>query len=249
LVAKKNNEFENIKVIENVALLKYRYIFYFKTNQNWIKMNLNWVKTNSIIKKIFRNYIWDIPNSENKIYLTFDDAPIPEITEWVLEELKKYNAKATFFCIGNNIEKHPSVFMKVINEGHSIGNHTFNHLNGWKTSTEEYLENFKQCEAIISNLQSTTCNLFRPPYGKIKLSQSKKIRKLGYKIILWDVLSVDYDSSISPQKCLENVLENASSGSIIVFHDSIKAFPNLEYTLPRVLENLSKRGYVFDGIN
>jgi peptidoglycan/xylan/chitin deacetylase (PgdA/CDA1 family) len=212
-------------------------------------MNLNWVKTNSIIKKIFRNYIWDIPNSENKIYLTFDDGPIPEITEWVLEELKKYNAKATFFCIGNNIEKHPSVFAKVINEGHSIGNHTFNHLNGWKTSIEEYLENFKQCEAIISNLQSTTCNLFRPPYGKIKLSQSKKIRKLGYKIIMWDVLSVDYDNFITPQKCLENVLENASSGSIIVFHDSIKAFPNLEYTLPRVLENLSKKGFVFEAIN
>jgi len=212
-------------------------------------MILNWVKTNSIIKKIFRNYIWDIPNTENKIYLTFDDGPIPEITEWVLEELKKYNAKATFFCIGNNIEKHPSVFMKVINEVHSIGNHTFNHLNGWKTSTEEYLENFKQCEAIISNLQPATCKLFRPPYGKIKLSQSKRIRKLGYKIILWDVLSVDYDSSISSQKCLENVLENVRSGSIIVFHDSIKAFPNLEYTLPRVLENLSKKGFVFEAIN
>lgn len=212
-------------------------------------MNLNWVKTNSIIKKIFRNYIWDIPNTENKIYLTFDDGPIPEITEWVLEELKKYNAKATFFCIGNNIEKYPYVFTKVINEGHSIGNHTFNHLNGWKTPTEEYLENFKQCEALISNLKSATCNLFRPPYGKIKLSQSKKIRQLGYKIIMWDILSVDYDSTITPQKCLENVVENASSGSIIVFHDSIKAFPNLEYTLPRVLENLSKKGFVFEAIN
>ena len=212
-------------------------------------MNLNWVKTNSIIKKVFRNYIWDIPNVENKIYLTFDDGPIPEITEWVLEELKKINAKATFFCIGNNIEKHPTIFTKLINEGHSIGNHTFNHLNGWKTSTEKYLENAKRCEVSISNLQSANCNLFRPPYGKIKLSQSKKIRKSGYKIIMWDVLSGDYDSSISPQKCLENVLENVRSGSIIVFHDSIKAFPNLEYTLPRVLENLSKKGFVFDAIS
>ena len=212
-------------------------------------MNLNWVKTNSIIKKIFRNYIWDIPNVENKIYLTFDDGPIPEITEWVLEELKKHHAKATFFCIGNNIEKHPTIFTKLINEGHSIGNHTFNHLNGWKTSTKEYLENAKRCEVSISNLQSANCNLFRPPYGKIKPSQSKKIRKSGYKIIMWDVLSGDYDSSISPQKCLENVLENVRSGSIIVFHDSIKAFPNLEYTLPRVLENLSKKGFVFDAIS
>lgn len=212
-------------------------------------MNLNWVKTNSIIKKVFRNYIWDIPNVENKIYLTFDDGPIPEITEWVLEELKKINAKATFFCIGNNIEKHPTIFTKLTNEGHSIGNHTFNHLNGWKTSTEKYLENAKRCEVSISNLQSANCNLFRPPYGKIKPSQSKKIRKSGYKIIMWDVLSGDYDSSISPQKCLENVLENVRSGSIIVFHDSIKAFPNLEYTLPRVLENLSKKGFVFDAIS
>lgn len=212
-------------------------------------MNLNWVKTNSIIKKVFRNYIWDIPNVENKIYLTFDDGPIPEITEWVIEELKKFNAKATFFCIGNNIEKHQDVFMKVINEGHSIGNHTFNHLNGWKASTEKYLENAKQCEVSISNLQSANCNLFRPPYGKIKPSQSKKIRKSGYKIIMWDVLSGDYDSLISPQKCLENVLENVRSGSIIVFHDSMKAFPNLEYTLPRVLENLSKKGFVFDAIS
>lgn len=212
-------------------------------------MNLNWVKTNSIIKKIFPNYIWDIPNVENKIYLTFDDGPIPEITEWVLEELKKHHAKATFFCIGNNIEKHPTIFTKLINEGHSIGNHTFNHLNGWKTSTKEYLENLRLCEVSISNLQSANCNLFRPPYGKIKPSQSKKIRKSGYKIIMWDVLSGDYDSSISPQKCLENVLENVRSGSIIVFHDSIKAFPNLEYTLPRVLENLSKKGFVFDAIS
>jgi peptidoglycan/xylan/chitin deacetylase (PgdA/CDA1 family) len=208
-------------------------------------MNLNWVKTNSIIKKVFRNYIWDIPNVENKIYLTFDDGPIPEITEWVLEELKKFNAKATFFCIGNNIEKHPAVFTKLINERHSIGNHTFNHLNGWKTSTEKYLENAKRCEVSILDLQSANCNLFRPPYGKIKLSQYNKIRKLGYKIIMWDVLSGDYDSSISPQKCLENVLE----GSVIVFHDSIKAFPNLEYTLPRVLENLSRKGFVFEAIN
>lgn len=209
-------------------------------------MNLNWVKTNSIIKKIFRKYIWDIPNAQNKIYLTFDDGPIPEISEWVLDELKKYNAKATFFCIGDNIVKHPTVFMKIINGGHSIGNHTFNHLNGWQNSTDKYLENLKQCEILISNTKS---KIFRPPYGKMKLSQSKKIRRLGYKIIMWDVLSMDYDNTISPQNCLENVLKNVSTGSVIVFHDSIKAFPNLEYTLPRVLEKLTERGFVFDKIN
>ena len=213
-------------------------------------MSFYWIKTNSLVKKIFSNLVWDVPNTENKIYLTFDDGPIPEITVWVLEELKKHDAKATFFCIGHNIEKHPENFEKVINEGHSIGNHTFNHLNGWKTSTEEYLKNTFLCEEQI--LESKICNLkskiFRPPYGKIKPSQSKKLRRLGYKIIMWDVLSADYDTSISPEKCLENVLQNVSSGSIIVFHDSVKAFPNLEYTLPKALKYWTAKGFVFDTI-
>lgn len=213
-------------------------------------MSFYWIKTNSLVKKIFSNLVWDVPNTENKIYLTFDDGPIPEITVWVLEELKKHDAKATFFCIGHNIEKHPEIFEKVINEGHSIGNHTFNHLNGWKTSTEEYLKNTFLCEEQI--LESKICNLkskiFRPPYGKIKPSQSKKLRRLGYKIIMWDVLSADYDTSISPEKCLENVLQNVSSGSIIVFHDSVKAFPNMEYTLPKALKYWTAKGFVFDTI-
>ena len=213
-------------------------------------MSFYWIKTNSLVKKIFSNLVWDVPNTENKIYLTFDDGPIPEITVWVLEELKKHDAKATFFCIGHNIEKHPGIFEKVINEGHSIGHHTFNHLNGWKTSTEEYLKNTFLCEEQI--LESKICNLkskiFRPPYGKIKPSQSKKLRRLGYKIIMWDVLSADYDTSISPEKCLENVLQNVSSGSIIVFHDSVKAFPNLEYTLPKALKYWTVKGFVFDTI-
>ncbi|MBA4275641.1 polysaccharide deacetylase family protein [Flavobacterium sp.] len=216
-------------------------------------MSFYWIKTNAFIKKIFSNHVWAISNTENKIYLTFDDGPIPEITEWVLEELKKHNAKATFFCIGHNIEKHPEIFKKVINDAHSVGNHTFNHLNGWKTSTKEYLENFKLCEDSISNLQSKIYNLksklFRPPYGKIKFSQSKKLRKLGYKIIMWDVLSADYDTAISPEKCLENVLKNVSSGSIIVFHDSVKAFPNLEYTLPRALKYWQEKGFVFEKLD
>lgn len=210
-----------------------------------------WIKTNFLIKKIFRNYIWDIPNTENKVYLTFDDGPTPEITEWVLEQLKKHNAKATFFCIGNNIEKYPEIFTKIIAEDHSVGNHTFNHLNGWKTSTEEYLENVNLCKTqmAMQNLQPATCDLFRPPYGKIKLSQSRKLQQLGYKIIMWDVLTADFDSRISPEKCLENVLKNVNSGSIIVFHDSIKAFPNLEFTLPKTLKYLSERGFMFEKIN
>jgi peptidoglycan/xylan/chitin deacetylase (PgdA/CDA1 family) len=216
-------------------------------------MSFYWIKTNALIKTLFPNYVWDVPNTENKIYLTFDDGPIPEITEWVLEELEKYNAKATFFCIGHNIEKYPDIFEKVITNGHSIGNHTFNHLNGWKTSTEEYLENVKLCESSILNLQSKICNLkskiFRPPYGKIKPLQSKKLQQMGYKIIMWDVLSADYDTTISPEKCLENVLKNVSSGSIIVFHDSIKAFPNLKYTLPKALKYWATKGFVFEKLD
>ncbi len=137
----------------------------------------------SFLKFLFPKYIWRLPSSQQKVYLTFDDGPIPEVTEWVLAELKKYNAKATFFCIGDNIKKHPEVFKSVVENGHSIGNHTFNHLNGWKTSTEKYIENTKQCFST-NNLQPTTHNLFRPPYGKIKPSQSKKLRKMGYKIIM-----------------------------------------------------------------
>jgi peptidoglycan-N-acetylglucosamine deacetylase len=209
-------------------------------------MNFYWIKTNDPIKKIFSNYVWDVSNSENKIYLTFDDGPTPEITEWVLEELKKFNAKATFFCIGNNIEKYTDVFEKVASNGHSIGNHTFNHLNGWKTSIKEYLDNTKLCEDSMSNLKS---KLFRPPYGKIKLSQSKKLRQLGYKIIMWDVLSADFDTSISKEKCLDNVIKNTKSGSIIVFHDSVKAFPNLEYTLPKALKYWAAKGFVFERLD
>ena len=213
-------------------------------------MSFYWIKTNWIIKKIFPNYIWDLPNLENKIYLTFDDGPTPEITEWILQELEKHHAKATFFCIGKNIEKQPRLFDKLISEGHAIGNHTFNHLKGWNTPTETYLENVEWCNLEIQKLKNlySESKLFRPPYGKIKRSQSKILRRLGFKIIMWDVLSADFDQTISPEQCLKNVLEKAKSGSIIVFHDSVKAFPNLEYTLPKALAFLEKKGFVFDVI-
>lgn len=210
-------------------------------------MKLYWIKTNWIIKKIFSNYTWDISNAGDSktVYLTFDDGPIPEVTEWVLNELKKYNVKATFFCIGDNIDKNPEIFKKVISEGHSIGNHTFNHLNGWKTPTEAYIENTMQCEETIqknssSNLKS---KLFRPPYGKIKTSQSRKIRELGYKIIMWDVLSADFDQTLSQKLCLKNATSNLRPGSVIVFHDSIKAFKNLEYVLPKTLAYLKENNF------
>lgn len=223
-----------------------------------------WVKTNRFVKWLFPNYVWDIPNNERKVFITFDDGPTPEITEWVLEQLKEYHAKATFFCIGNNIEKHPKIFQKIIADGHSIGNHTYTHLNGWKTSTNDYVENTKKCTATITNIFPTTDTqqpttskinpktknqqLFRPPYGKIKPSQSKILRKLGYKIILWDVISYDFDLKTTPENCLANVLKNITPGSIIVFHDSVKAEKNLKYVLPKTLEFLKVKGFVCSSI-
>jgi peptidoglycan/xylan/chitin deacetylase (PgdA/CDA1 family) len=212
-------------------------------------MNFNWVKTNKWIKKIFNNLVWDIPNSDNKIYLTFDDCPIPELTEWVLDLLKSEEIKATFFCIGDNIKKYPEVYKRILSEGHQTGNHTFNHLNGWKTETNHYIENLKLCETEHLKLNTEHSFLFRPPYGKIKPSQSKAIRNLGYKIIMWDVLSYDFDSTISKEKCLENVISNTEQASIIVFHDSVKAEKNLKYVLPKAIQILKDKGFVFDVIS
>lgn len=209
-------------------------------------MNSFWIKTHWSVKKIFSNYIWDVSNTDKKVYLTFDDGPIPEVTEWVLSELKKHNAKATFFCIGDNVKKHPEVLKKVFADGHSVGNHTFNHLNGWKTATGDYIENSILCEKVLDDFDSKSKKLFRPPYGKIKPSQSKVLRKLGYKIIMWDVISYDFDTTISKEQCLENVLKNVKTGSIIVFHDSKKAFANLEYVLPRTLQFLKEKGFIFE---
>ena len=209
-------------------------------------MDFNWVKTNKWIKKVFNNLLWDIPNSENKIYLTFDDGPIPVVTEWVLDLLKSEEIKATFFCIGDNIQKHPEVYKRILSEGHQTGNHTFNHLNGWKTDTENYIDNFKLCETEHLKLNTEHFFLFRPPYGKIKPRQSKKIRQLGYKIIMWDVLSYDFDPTISVEKCLENVILNTVQGSIIVFHDSLKAEKSLKYALPKAIHILKNKGFVFD---
>ena len=210
-------------------------------------MKFYWIKTGWIIKKIFSKYIWEVPNlkGDKTVYLTFDDGPIPEITTWVLSELKKHQIKATFFCIGENITKNPEIFESIISEGHTIGNHTYNHLNGWKTTTAKYLANATLCEETIQknsnyNLKPT---LFRPPYGKINHSQSIKLRRLGYKIIMWDVLSGDFDPTISREKCLENVLSNVKPGSIIVFHDSVKAYENLQYVLPKTLTYLNENNY------
>ena len=212
-------------------------------------MKFNWVKTNGFVKRVFSKLIWELPNSEKKIYLTFDDGPISEVTEWVLDLLKEEGIRATFFCIGDNIRKHPWIYNRIITEGHQTGNHTFNHLNGWKTNTTDYIENFKLSQTEHLKLNANHSFLFRPPYGKIKPSQSKIIRKLGCKIIMWDVLSYDFDATLSPEKCLENVISNTTQGSIIVFHDSLKAAKNMKYALPKAIRFLKSKGFVFDVIS
>jgi len=200
--------------------------------------------------RFFSKYTWRFQSNEKEIFLTFDDGPTPEITQFVLSELKKYNAKATFFCIGKNIKYYPEIFNEIIADGHSIGNHTQNHLNGWKTTTENYIANFLECHKTITQLNKIKIKhqLFRPPYGKIKKSQAEKILKKDYKIIMWDVLSADFDNTISKERCLQNVLNNAKKGSIIVFHDSLKASKKVKYALPKVLKAFSDKGFVFKKI-
>lgn len=227
-------------------------------------MTLTPIKTPLIAKKMFPNYVWDIPTSDKIIYLTFDDGPTPEITNWTLNTLKSFDAKATFFCIGKNIEAHPDIFQNILNEGHAIGNHTYNHIKGWKTSTEDYVANVLKVEQIMSSefrvqssefqkitdseiniQQSKINNLFRPPYGQITPKQGKELMKLGYKIIMWDVISFDWDNTVSEETCLNNVVTKSTDGSIIVFHDSVKASRNMQYTLPKTLEYFSEKGYGF----
>ncbi|MBG44327.1 MAG: polysaccharide deacetylase family protein [Aequorivita sp.] len=194
------------------------------------------------IQRLYPERIWAFSHEKASVFLTFDDGPIPEVTPWVLDELKKHNAKATFFSIGENVKKHPEIFERILSEGHSVGNHTFNHLKGSKTETSKYIENTLLAEKLIHS------KLFRPPYGKITSKQAKILQIKGFKIVMWDVISYDYDSTVSEEKCLENVLKNIQSGSIIVFHDSLKAEKNLRYVLPKVLEIIVKKGWLCNSI-
>lgn len=205
-----------------------------------------------IIKWIYPHRIWEGPAEEKVLYLSFDDGPVPDITPWVLEQLKAYNAKASFFCIGENVEKHPDIFRQVITEGHTVGNHTYNHLDGWKTSVGKYLENTRQAQEVMERElpQGTSLKdpLFRPPYGKIRNVQAKKLQKKGYRVVMWSIVSMDYDRQLPPEKCLQNVLKNAGPGSIIVFHDSLKAEKNLKQILPAILEYYKNTGFSFKAL-
>lgn len=202
-------------------------------------------------------YIWDQPKKEKVIYLTFDDGPIPEVTEWVLDTLsrKRNNDNspilATFFCIGDNVRKHPFIFKKIIELGHAVGNHTFNHLKGWHTEDNTYIKNTHLADLEMSRVmnlgpKSPNFPLFRPPYGKIKKSQAKVLRQHGYEIVMYRTVAYDWDIHTTPEKCLNNVLKRARSGDLVVFHDSVKAFKNLEYALPRMVDYFLEKGYRFE---
>lgn len=204
-------------------------------------------KTPLIVRHFFKETTWKIPTKEKNIYLTFDDGPTPEVTDWTLSTLKDFNARATFFCLGKNIKLYPDIFKRIAEGNHTIGNHTFDHLNGWKTPDTQYFENVEKCEEQIKKEGGTSKCLFRPPYGKIRKTQLAKL-KLKYKIVFWDILSGDFDQKIPEGKCFGNVSKNAEKGSVVVFHDSVKAAKNLYYSLPKTLEYFSGMGFRFEAL-
>ena len=194
--------------------------------------------TPKFLQQLLPGLIWRMESVEKKVYLTFDDGPIPEVTPWVLDELDKYGAKATFFCVGQNVEKYGDIFHQLKSQGHTIGSHTYNHISGWASDNLDYMLNVRKASKICES------NIFRPPYGKIRPSQTRFL-KHHYRIVMWDVLSGDFDPNISAEQCLQNVLKNTIAGSIVVFHDSIKSFEKLKFILPRVLNYYSEQGYQF----
>lgn len=198
-------------------------------------------RTPKFIQNLFPNFIWKMPTDQKVIYLTFDDGPIEEVTPGVLDLLSQYNAKATFFCVGDNIRKHPEIFDRIKEDGHGIGNHTYNHVSGWATDNIPYFHNVRHGANV------TKSNLFRPPYGRLRPKQAQFLQR-HYKIIMWDVLSGDFDPAITKEQCYQNVIDNTKQGSIIVFHDSIKSKEKLEYCLPRILEYFSILGFRFEAL-
>lgn len=194
-----------------------------------------------VIRLIYRKALWRIKKSEKVVYLTFDDGPIPEVTPWVLNLLKEENIKASFFCVGENVQKHPSVFQQITDNGHTAGNHTFNHMQGLKTNRDNYLSNIEKADMLIGS------SLFRPPHGFLKVSQYRLLLK-KYRIVMWDVLSRDFDKRITATEVYKNVMDFVRPGSIIIFHDSLKAEKNMKEALPKVIHSLKENGYRFETI-
>lgn len=196
------------------------------------------VKTPSLIRFLLPGLVWEVKTEKKEIFLTFDDGPHPEITPKVLDILDKYKAKATFFCVGENVSKHPQTYAEILKRGHKTANHTYNHLKGWITKNEEYYQNIQKCAAKVDS------KLFRPPYGKIGLTQISAIKK-DFSIVMWSVLPRDFDRKVTPEECLRNAVSNSKEGSIIVFHDSLKSAENMLFALPKLLDHFSKQGFAF----
>lgn len=210
---------------------------------------MNFFKTPRLLKYLYPSLVWDQKKvAGKKIFLTFDDGPIPEVTPFVLETLKTYHAQATFFCVGENIDHHPEVYQQILAAGHRTGNHTYNHLNGWKTENTRYLQNVAHCtQSQERYIQDKNKPLFRPPYGKIKRSQIRRLHQ-QYRIVMWDILAGDFDPHFSAETCLQKCVRHSSHGTIIIFHDSLKAARNLQYVLPRYLEHFARAGYQFSSL-
>ncbi|MFT7034217.1 MAG: peptidoglycan/xylan/chitin deacetylase (PgdA/CDA1 family) [Cyclobacteriaceae bacterium] len=205
-------------------------------------------KTPKWIQIVYPELTWRTNSNSKEIYLTFDDGPIPEVTPFVLDQLSRYEAKASFFCVGENIEKNPKEFNQVIEQGHTVGNHTFNHVIGWGTDDEHYSENIEKCQfEIEKHTGKRNKKLFRPPHGRIKRSQIKRMKQ-EYEIIMWTYLTGDFDSKLNSEICLSKAKERIGKGDLVIFHDSLKAYKNLEYTLPRFLKHFSERGFQFKSV-
>jgi len=196
-------------------------------------------KTPALVKKILPDLTWNIPVQSKSIYLTFDDGPVDKVTNWVLDVLHDYDIKATFFCIGKNVNENPALYHQILEAEHQVGNHTYNHIKGWYTMNNNYYADIESCKEFVDS------TLFRPPYGKIMFFQTKDILAKGYEIIMWDVMSGDFDTKVSKKVCLENVIQHTEPGSIIVFHDSLKAENNMKYAVPRFIEHFLAEGYEF----
>ena len=209
------------------------------------------VKTPAFLKRWYSQLVWDVPSDEKVLYLTFDDGPTPEVTTWVLEELDKFNAKATFFCLGKNIAQFSSIYHDILKRGHRVGNHTNRHLNCWKVRADRYIKDVNIAQEAMDSYNisfgviDNKKKLFRPPYGKITRKVSRVLRAKGYEVVMWDVLSADFDRKISDERCLANVLNHAKDGSIVVLHDSLKAKSKMQAILPKILEYFSEKGYEF----
>jgi len=204
-------------------------------------------KTPAIASKLFPNMRWSVPTKHNEIFLTFDDGPIPELTPWVLDVLDEFDAKATFFCVGENVKKYRTIAADLFARGHVIGNHTQHHLNGARTKTNTYLNDVKKCQNTINGIAPVQPKLFRPPYGKFKTSQMRILRQ-EFNIIMWSVLSGDFDLKLSPEKCLSKTISASKAGSIVVFHDNVKAEKNLRVALPGFLQHFKSLGFKFKAL-